>query len=428
MAPEHFEAWYSLAKAYYATHQDQYKGHAHEALDHALALNPDDPYFHHLMGKVRYEMFDNPDEAIMDFTRAIEINPEPVEFYNSRGVVYLETGQWELCIPDYNEFIARDPQNPWAYLERGDCYAGLGTISLARVDYEVFLELTKSDSGWENQISRVNSWLSANYPLSDTADGRSLWEQADEYCWDELYYDCIEYSYQALDADYEYPMVYNSIGYALLNLSMLESALAPLDKAIDLDQTYPWAFLTRGRVKLELGDLEGALEDLISAYDMNPDNHAMLYNVGKAYFLNGLMDEAVSALDRALEIKPEAVWTRTLRAEVLWNGFDDFDGAMEELDQAISYAESYDGYPYSIRGYIFLETGQFDLCINDYNTTISRDPERYEGYKYRGDCYIGKGDLEAARADYEQFMLLSEGNPEWEIIRVEVQTWLDSNP
>jgi len=161
--PDHFDAWYALAEAYSSTGEDRYKGLAHEALDHALALDPENANAHWLMGKVRYEMFDNPEEAVEDFTRAIELNPEFAFFYNARGVVYLETGQWELCIPDYNEFVARDPDNPWAYKERGDCYIGVGDHDAARADYEHFMALTESaPEDWVHLHQQVQNWLDNN--------------------------------------------------------------------------------------------------------------------------------------------------------------------------------------------------------------------------------------------------------------------------
>ena len=162
MDPENFGAWYSLAEAYFNTGEDHYKGNAHEAMDQALALNPDDASAHWLMGMIRYFMFDNPEQAIDDFTRAIDLDPNAATYYNYRGVVYLDTGQWELCIADYDRYIEMDPGNPWAYKERGDCFKGLGEIEAVRRDYEQFLEISAGNPDLADLRREIQEWLDSN--------------------------------------------------------------------------------------------------------------------------------------------------------------------------------------------------------------------------------------------------------------------------
>jgi serine/threonine protein kinase/Flp pilus assembly protein TadD len=162
MDPDNYGAWYSLAEAYFNTGEERYAGDAHDAMDHALALNPGDPNAHWLMGSIRYYMFGNPDEAINDLNEAIELDPGNWLFYNMRGIIYLETGQWELCVADYNRFVELDPGNPWAYKERGDCLTGLGDIDAARPDYQQALELTAQNPELEDLHSEIQAWLDSH--------------------------------------------------------------------------------------------------------------------------------------------------------------------------------------------------------------------------------------------------------------------------
>ena len=69
----------------------------------------------------------------------------------------MQIGDYAACIEDYNIFIERDPTNPWARLERGDCYRELGDLDLAREDYETFLAMIGNEPGWEEERQRVRS-------------------------------------------------------------------------------------------------------------------------------------------------------------------------------------------------------------------------------------------------------------------------------
>jgi tetratricopeptide (TPR) repeat protein len=160
--PDNFGAWYTLAESYYNTGEDQYKDEAHWAMDHALELDPENPDAHWLMSMVRYHMFDNPEEAAQDLTRAIELRPDDAFFYNMRGVIYLETGQWEKCIKDYDVFADREPENPYAYYERAECYLGLDEIELARADYERFLDISGADPEFADMRVTAQDWLESN--------------------------------------------------------------------------------------------------------------------------------------------------------------------------------------------------------------------------------------------------------------------------
>jgi serine/threonine protein kinase len=115
----------------------------------------------YLQGK---ELLDAGDHqgALEAFTRAIELNPVEPTYINWRGVVYLETGQWELCVADYDVFAEMDPENPFAFKERGDCLRELGDIDAARANYERFLELSEGDPAFDAQREFVLGWLERN--------------------------------------------------------------------------------------------------------------------------------------------------------------------------------------------------------------------------------------------------------------------------
>lgn len=56
--------------------------------------------------------------AIIEFTKAIEINPRYAEAYHERGLAYDAIGEYDLAISDYNKAIEINPSYERAYNHR----------------------------------------------------------------------------------------------------------------------------------------------------------------------------------------------------------------------------------------------------------------------------------------------------------------------
>jgi tetratricopeptide (TPR) repeat protein len=69
------------------------------------------------------------DEAIAEYTLALEIDPDLLEALNNRGSAYTEKGQLDLAIADVSKVIEIDPENTLAYYNRSIAY-------LYKGDYE----------------------------------------------------------------------------------------------------------------------------------------------------------------------------------------------------------------------------------------------------------------------------------------------------
>ncbi|MBR9705243.1 tetratricopeptide repeat protein [Candidatus Pacearchaeota archaeon] len=89
-------------------------------------------------------------EAILDFTRSIQLFPHEV-FYNNRGSAYLLLEEYDKAIEDFNEAIDFNEDNVsiTSLSFRGDCYRLKGDDFSAIIDYKSVLELF---GGKENKI------------------------------------------------------------------------------------------------------------------------------------------------------------------------------------------------------------------------------------------------------------------------------------
>ncbi len=81
------------------------------------------------------------DDAIAEYSKAIELDPSLAEAYSNRGDAYRALGEIQRAIADYAEAIRLNPQDAGAYAGRALAYTALGKDREAEDDFEKAVEL-----------------------------------------------------------------------------------------------------------------------------------------------------------------------------------------------------------------------------------------------------------------------------------------------
>jgi tetratricopeptide (TPR) repeat protein len=84
------------------------------------------------------------DDAIVEYSEAIELNPSLVEAYNNRGRLYLLKKDWQAALNDFNMAIAIKPELPTTYLNRGLVHHRTENYDSAIGDYNIAISLDSS--------------------------------------------------------------------------------------------------------------------------------------------------------------------------------------------------------------------------------------------------------------------------------------------
>jgi tetratricopeptide (TPR) repeat protein len=94
------------------------------------------------------------DQAIANYTRAIEINPNYAKAYFYRGLAYQDKGDYDRAIADYTKAIEINPKLDIAYNNRGLAYQDKGDYDRAIADYTKAIEINpKFDVAYYNRGS-----------------------------------------------------------------------------------------------------------------------------------------------------------------------------------------------------------------------------------------------------------------------------------
>ena len=124
-----------------ARQQGQYS-EAIQDFTKVIELNPDDAEAYYFRGFTYYSK-GGYDHAIEDFTKVIELNPDDAEAYYFRGFTYYSKGGYDHAIEDFTKAIELNPDYAEAYLVRRAAYDSQGEYDHAIKDFHATAHYTR---------------------------------------------------------------------------------------------------------------------------------------------------------------------------------------------------------------------------------------------------------------------------------------------
>jgi tetratricopeptide (TPR) repeat protein len=126
------------------------------------------------------------DQALLDFNKAVQIEPNYVDAIYNRGLVYYHQGKYDQTLSDCNQVLAIDPQYAKAYYVRALAYSATKRCQFAISDLVKGIEIGNqrlgpydSDVHWAmNHLARIQ----AASPEAELRDGKKAVELATKAC------------------------------------------------------------------------------------------------------------------------------------------------------------------------------------------------------------------------------------------------------
>jgi tetratricopeptide (TPR) repeat protein len=101
----------------------------------AIELNPQAIQAYIERGNIKDALHDLPG-ALADFSTAIKLDPKAADAYYNRATVLTKHGKNKEAVADFNIAIELDPKSAPAYLNRGNNLDDLGDLAGALADYD----------------------------------------------------------------------------------------------------------------------------------------------------------------------------------------------------------------------------------------------------------------------------------------------------
>jgi tetratricopeptide (TPR) repeat protein len=292
--------------------------------------------------------------------------PQRAAAYANRGTAYLEQGNSDRALADYNEAIRLDPKLPNPHIGRGAIYRNRGNYDDAVAELTEAIRLRPQES-----------------------------------------------------------VAYNHRGLAFRGKGDLDRANADYSEAIRLNASSPHAYLNRGDVRRQKGDYEGAIADYTAAIRINPTNGSAYVGRAYAYATIGDAGRAVEELDALLRRDPknaDAYYGRGLIQFTRGNfapAAEDFLKSSDLRDYAYSFLwrflsrarQDHDGVAELSASAARLKNKDWPYPVIDFylgrrsieelrNSAITAD-QRCEAHYYTGEWRLLRNDKPGALADLQ---------------------------
>jgi superkiller protein 3 len=378
----------------------------------ALTLRPTRPQLHSMVARILGAK-GAVEEAVVEYSKAIDLDPKNVWAWNGRAWACNELHQYDKALADCNKAIELDPKNVRAWSNRGFAYLSLHEYAKALVDCSKAVELDPKSAPAHYNLGvvlreqrkldeavaecRKAIELDPKYAPAHNGLGNALARQGKVD-------DAIVCFKKAIDLDPKCAIPHSNLGNALHEQKKLDEAVAEWRKAIELDPKYAPAHNNLGNALKRQGKLDEAVAEYHKAIDLDPKFALPHDGLGSALFDRDRLEEAISEYRKAIALDPKNAGAhgnlgRALQKKGL------LDEAIAELRETINLDPEGAGEQaraHSSLGTALGEKGLLDEAIAEYRRAIELDPKRVVAYNNLGEALRRQGKLDEAVAHFRK--------------------------
>jgi tetratricopeptide (TPR) repeat protein len=331
-------------------------------------------------------------EALVEYSRAIELEPNNGWLWLHRGGAYRELHQYDRAFADLSKAIELEPNDGSLWYQRGEAYRELRQYDRALADFSKAIELVPNN-GWF-RLQRAVAYRELGQ------DDRALADLS-----------------KAIELEPNNGWRWYHRGGLYRELRQFDRALADFSKAIELvpDSSLPLA--SRGLTYMELGAFDKALADLNKAIEKEPRKRDAWTLRAQTYELLGQKDKALADWSKATEWEPGKAWDWNCRGRAYMK-LHQYHKALADFSKAIEL-ESNNGWRWIDRASAYNELHQYDKALADLTKAIELDPkvgreairlkdEFARAHNNFGAALYRKGQLDEAITEFREALRLKK--------------------
>jgi len=355
------------------------------------------------------------DEALADFTRAIELDDQYAWAIASRGETYRLLGKYEAALVDFTRAIELNDKYAWAIARRGETYQAMSRYAEALADFTRAIELNDKYA-WAiarrgetyQAMSRYAEAL-ADFTRAielDDQSARAIAHRGVTYRLLGKYAEALADFSRAIELDDQYAWAIASRGETYQAMSRYDEALADFTRAIELDDKDDWAIAHRGETYRLMDKYDEALVDFTRAIELDDKDAWAIASRGVTYRLMGKYDEALADFNRAIELDDKYAWAIARRGET-YRLMDKYAEALADYTRALELNDKY-AWAIAHRGETYRLMDKYDEALADFNRAIELDDKDAWAIASRGETYQVMSKYTEALADYTRAIELDD--------------------
>jgi len=327
-------------------------------------------------------------EAIRDFLKTIELDPDDSKAYSNLSAVYSMRGDFDRAIEYSDKAIRVDPDDPANYTNRGLAFKNKKQFQEALSDLNHACRLSHDDfKAYTNRAALLSEMGMHEDALNDFKRALDLSENKEKILanramtWLNMgnFQNAIQDIERSLEINDQQPMAHFSYGNILSEMGRLREAASHYKTSIELDANVARVRFSLAKTYDEMGMPSRAVSQYIQCIKIDPKHFNAHNNVGCAYLKMKKYDLAIEAFNRAIKLKPDFAWAYNNRG-LAWMDKDVNDKAISDFTTALEYMK----FPaaYLNRAKTWKKMRKYDKAILDYQYLSKIDPSNDE-YLFR---------------------------------------------
>jgi len=296
------------------------------------------------------------------------------------GEDFMLAGNYQDAVEQFTRAIDLQPDYDKAYLARADAYEKLGMISEAAQDFD-----------------RAATFLDKDQEVFYEA-GRLYYELKD-------FDKAIDRLDKAIQLKRNFVEPYQVKANVLIAQERYDEALEVAHNALTLKET-TYNFYLHGIVNEKMGNLEVAEEDFVNAIAEDHQHVPSLLALADVRLKLGKTDLALQHANRAIQFDDENQEAYVIRSKIYVRKLD-YPNAIDDVSKAIMLNPDDTGM-YFLRGVFYQDFTQHANAVNDFTKVLMLQPDNADALYKRAWSYEQVGNYRDAIKDYEKLVSLSE--------------------
>jgi len=267
--------------------------------------------------KIKHGDFEN---ALVNFNRAIEFNPNYKEAYNNRGSAYAHMNLYEKALKDFEKVIYIDSTFADAHNNMANALSVLSDFQKALLYYDKAL-------------------------FYDSLNPKYYYNRAHHYVKINDFDKAIRDYNNAIKIKPDYVLALDGRAKAKLNLTLYHEAIQDYNKLLLMHPNYCIAYNNQGFAYQLMGDLKNAETFYLKAINCNSNEILPHENLAMLYHNQNEFQKAIDSYTKAISINPDKAINYHNRAIVFFNSKQTKE-ACKDWEKAISlgYSEALNNY------------------------------------------------------------------------------------
>lgn len=223
-------------------------------------------------------------EALEDFNKAIELDPNDTQNYIKRASVHMELGDRSATWFDFDTAQSVNPKDPDIYYHRGQMHFIIGEFSEAAKDYQKSIDLDKDFIFSHIQYGVVQ------YKLGNTALSMSIFRK------------CLKMFQKSSD-------VYNYYGELLLDQQRFQDAIEKFDIAIQLEKSSKFTIMNVLPLINKALAIFQWKKDIVEAENLckkalaiDPECDVAVATIAQLLLQQGKIEDAIEYFDKSAQL------------------------------------------------------------------------------------------------------------------------------